>query len=180
MYSPRISSLFYRFYVGSECGLRSNCSCKTGLPCLYDLSWIELRCVEVIFITFSFRKNVMKLKKSRWKNERTCFKFSAKLARSAHTNRMCSVSVFYAAILIIRWCPEMKGDLCVHSHSLLWFYAFPVLIFCRGCVWKSKHFHKLRNFFLTKFEKKVCRRAKPPGIWSIWWICSCREAEFFP
>jgi|TARA_B000000441_G_C21501068_1_gene209478 hypothetical protein len=39
MYSPRISSLFYRFYVGSECGLRSNCSCKTGLPCLYDLSY---------------------------------------------------------------------------------------------------------------------------------------------
>ena len=34
-----IFSLFYRFYVGSECGLRSNCSCKTGLPCFYDLSW---------------------------------------------------------------------------------------------------------------------------------------------
>ena len=39
MYSPRISSLFYRFYVGSECGLRSNCCCKTGLPCLHDLSF---------------------------------------------------------------------------------------------------------------------------------------------
>ena len=39
MYSPRIFSLFYRFYVGSECGLRSNCSSQTGLPCLYDLSY---------------------------------------------------------------------------------------------------------------------------------------------
>ena len=37
--SSPISSLFYRFYVGSECGLRSNCSCKIGLPCLYDLSY---------------------------------------------------------------------------------------------------------------------------------------------
>ena len=36
---PHGSSLFYRFYVGSECGLRSNCSSQTGLPCLYDLSY---------------------------------------------------------------------------------------------------------------------------------------------
>ena len=38
-HSPRISSLFYRFYVGGECGLRSNCCCKTDRPCLYDLSY---------------------------------------------------------------------------------------------------------------------------------------------
>ena len=37
--SPRISSLFYRFYVGSECGSRSNCLRKTDRPCLYDLSY---------------------------------------------------------------------------------------------------------------------------------------------
>ena len=40
---PHGSSLFYRFYVGSECGLRSNCSCKTGLPCFYDLS----KCIQL-------------------------------------------------------------------------------------------------------------------------------------
>ena len=36
---PHGSSLFYRFDVGSECGLRSNCLRKTGLPCFYDLSY---------------------------------------------------------------------------------------------------------------------------------------------
>ena len=29
---------FYRLYVLSECGLRSNCGCKTARPCLHDLS----------------------------------------------------------------------------------------------------------------------------------------------
>ena len=46
---PHGSSLFYRFYVGSECGLRSNCSCKTGLPCLYDLSLKRVKRHEKTF-----------------------------------------------------------------------------------------------------------------------------------
>ena len=55
---PHGSSLFYRFYVGSECGLRSNCSCKTGLPCLYDLSYERAGSPDFIdFSKISKREN---------------------------------------------------------------------------------------------------------------------------
>ena len=40
-----------------------------------------------------------------------------KVAAVAHI--MAAMEQVVAAIAHIRWCPEMKGDLCVHSHSLL-------------------------------------------------------------
>ena len=59
---PHGSSLFYRFYVGSECGLRSNCSCKTGLPCFYDLSYERAGSPDFIdFSKFSKRGNGVSL-----------------------------------------------------------------------------------------------------------------------
>ena len=57
---PHGSSLFYRFYVGSECGLRSNCLRKTGLPCFYDLSYERAGSPDFIdFSKFSKRGKML-------------------------------------------------------------------------------------------------------------------------
>ena len=48
---------------------------------------------------------------------------------------------------VLKWCPEIEGDFCVHGHSLLWFCAFPVLIFCSGCVSKIQKVARARVLF---------------------------------
>ena len=59
---PHGSSLFYRFYVGSECGSRSNCLRKTGLPCFYDLSYERAGSPDFIdFSKFSKRGKMLQL-----------------------------------------------------------------------------------------------------------------------
>ena len=57
-------------------------------------------------------------------------------------------------------------DFCVHGHSLLWFYAFPVLIFCRGCV--SKINTRLVGGRFCRFFKEDGRKTTGRGKATSW------------